>query len=433
MNKYAAIQQALEDFAAALHLEEEELPTIFDVALLDASLHLEDAAGRPAQPLREATKVLVEEPSADSMATVLRLFGALVVDLSSQLDRSPLAAEWTFARKVSDLAEHIARPRPAENQGFAELPRLLMDSEWLQGRLRGSAAAAGLDFDQTPAARGLHRAAMKRWVKRLVRYPEGKLAMVLEHLLGGVEYRARQVWVLRRSEGEEQSLPQMYVFGHVDLFPNLHSPLSENLLALEVAKLKGLSHGLQLQEMAYCFDSAEWMGQYALSFLLPPSPLDWPVHSVRDLRRLLDGRLSRWYFCPFAHWLEPIEMAATVLRIGRPLFYERVAAHALLEYSLLQGVPLARASAAAYLEIQAGLEAEFQALFDGYLLRVAHYSRLKTPEGWRDYLIALDSLHYGGEPAAQFLEFRAEFLARRGLSSPLEILYRAVESHSALN
>lgn len=433
MTKHSAIQQALEDFAKGLHLEEEELPAIFDVALLDASLSLEDAAGHAAMPLREATKVLVEEPSADSMARVLRLFGTLVVDLFRDTMREPRAAEWAFARQVADLAEHIARPRPAENPGFVELPRLLLESDWLQGRLRVAAAAANLDFEQTPAARGLQRAAMKRWMKRLTRYPEGNLAMVLEHLLGGVEYRARQVWVLRRSEGEEQSLPQMYVYGHVDLFPHLHSPLSETALALEVAKLKGLAHGLQLQDLAYCFDSAEWMGQYALSFLLPPSPLDWPVHSAGDLRRLLGGRLSRWYFCPFDHRLQPLEMAATVLRIGRPLFYERVAAHALLEYSLLQGVPLARTDAGAYLEIQAGLEVEFQTLFDGYLLRLAHYPRLKNPEGWRDYLLALDALHYGGEPGEHLAEFRGEFLRRRGLESSMEVLYRAAESHSALN
>jgi hypothetical protein len=175
------------------------------------------------------------------------------------------------------------------------------------------------------------------------------------------------------------------------------------------------------------------MGQYALSFLLPPSPSHWPVCSAADLRRLLDGRLSRWYFCPFDHRLQSLEMATTVLRLGRPLFYERVAAHALLEYSLLQGVPLARSSAREYLEIQAGLEAEFQLLFDAYLLRQMHYPLLKRPEGWRDYLSALDALHFNAARDAAFEQFRHDFLARRGLLSSVEILYRAAESHSALN
>ncbi|MCL4795659.1 MAG: hypothetical protein KJZ84_13935 [Bryobacteraceae bacterium] len=433
MTNPTAIQQALEDFASGLHLEEEELPAIFDVGLLDASLHLEDTAGQPATALREATRQLVEEPSADAMAEVLSLFARLIVRLRRDARQRPVAAEWMVARQLSDLSENIARPRPAENQGFAELPRLLMESEWLQKRLRRVCENAGLEFNQTPAARGLQRANARRWIRRLNRHPEGKLSMALEHLLGGVEYRARQVWVLRRSEGEEQSMPQMYVYGHVDLFPNFHSPLSEGSLALEVAMLKGLAHGLQLQDLAYCFDSAEWMGQYALSFLLPPSPSHWPVHATADLRRLLSGRLSRWYFCPFDNHIQPLEMATTVLRVGRPLFYERVAAHALLEYSLLQGVPLSRANAGGYLEIQAGLESEFQLLFDGYLLRLMFYPQLKKPEGWRDYLGALDALHFGGAPDARFAEFRQSFLSRRGLHSPMEILYRAAESHSALN
>lgn len=433
MSNLSVIQQALEDYAGGLHLEEEELPAIFDVALLDASLALEDAVGEAGSPLREATRTLVEDPSADAMAGVLQLFGGLIQRLRGDVVDRPLAAEWQLARLVADLAENIARPRPAENPGFAELPRLLLESEWLQRRLREEAGTAGLDFETTPVARGLQRTQARRWLKRLNRYPEGKLSMALEHLLGGVEYRARQVWVLRRSDGEERSLPQMYVYGHVDLFPQLHSPLSEGALALEVAKMKGLAHGLQLPDLAYCFDSAEWMGQYALSFLLPPSPTHWPVESVEGLRRLLDGRLSRWYFCPFDHRLRPLEMATTVLRIGRPLFYERVAAHALLEYSLLQGVPVSRASAGQYLQVEAGLEAEFMTLFEGYLLRLHHYPQLKNPEGWRNYLEQLDGLHYENRTSEDFQEFRQNYLGKRGLRSPMEILYRAAESHSALN
>jgi hypothetical protein len=433
VNSYAAIQQALEDFATGLHLEEEELPSIFDVGLLDASLHLEDSAGGAATPLREATRTLVEQPSADAMAEVLALFGELIVALAHSVADQALGAEWQVARQIADLAESIGRPRPAENPGFADLPRLLMDSEWLQRRLRDVCESAGLDMARPPASRGIDRTHARRWLKRINRYPEGKLSTALEHLLGGVEYRSRQVWVLRRSDGEECSMPQMYVFGHVDVFPQLHSPQSEGALALEVAKMNGLAHGLQLPDLAYCFDSAEWISQYALSFLLPPSPSHWPVHRRTDLRRLFDGRLSRWYFCPFDHRIEPLEMAAAVLRIGRPLFYERVAAHALLEYSLLQGVPLSRANAGEYLEIQAGLEEEFQLLFDGYLLRLLHYPRLKAPEGWRDYLVALDALHAGAAPDERFAQFRHDFLSRRGLGSSIEILYRAAESHSALN
>jgi hypothetical protein len=162
-------------------------------------------------------------------------------------------------------------------------------------------------------------------------------------------------------------------------------------------------------------------------------PSDWAVRDVDALKRLLWSRLSRWYFCAFDHKLEPLEMGAAVLRIGRPLFYERVASHALLEYSLLQGIAIARQAAPFYLHAMAALEQEFTLLFDGYLLRILYYPRLKTPQGWCDYLSALQELHYGAGPSEELDAFRHVFLARRGLRSTMEILYRTIESHSAVN
>jgi hypothetical protein len=126
-------------------------------------------------------------------------------------------------------------------------------------------------------------------------------------------------------------------------------------------------------------------------------------------------------------------MTSGVLRIGRPLFYERIAAHALLEYSLLQGVAFSRQAAPFYVDALAVLEREFQTLFDGYLLRLLYYPRLKAPQGWCGYLSALHALHYGKQAPEELEAFRHVFLARRGLRTTLEILYRTVESHSALN
>ena len=441
MSPLQTIHDALGEFAAGLHLEEEDLPTVFDTSLLEASILMEEAVAREfsvslakrAVALRLASKVLIEDPSPDTMALVLNEVAALVAELKREVCVRPGAAEWSLARQFADFSEHIGSPGPAENPGFTELPRMLERSVWLQKRLLTKARSAGLDLADTPAARGIHQAAAKRWLKRAGGRTVGRFCGMLDELQGAIEYRARQVWFLRRSATEEHSLPQMYIFSHADLFPDFHSPLSESALALEVAKLKGLCLGLQLPEMALCFDVSEWIAQYALSFLLPPAPCEWPVRSSTQLTRLLQGRLSRWYFCAFDHKLEPLEMAATVLRIGRPLFYERVAAHALLEYSLLQGVSFTRHAASSWIDIERGLEEEFQCLFDGYLLRLLHYPRLRNPEGWCGYLEALDALHFGGSPGSEFLEFRQSFLSRRGLGSTMEILYRTTESHSSVN
>jgi len=435
------IRDALNEFAGGLHLEEEDLPGIFDSGLLDTALHLEATVSnasslslaRHGASVRLATKILVDEPSPDAMALVLNEFNGLIVDLASQISTRSAACEWRFARQYADIAEHLSGPKPAENQGFRDLPRMLAGSPWLRTEFEQLATASSVSLSRTPLARGFSKSAAKRWVNRANRKGEGQLCSALEHLQNSVEYRQRQVWFLRRADGEERSVPFMYVLAHGEIFPDFHRPLNESRLSLEVAKLKGLALGLQLPEFAICFESAEWLANYAFSYLLPPSPVDWAIRQASQLSSVLQSRLSRWYYCAFEHRLEPLEMAATVLRVGRPLFYERVAAHALLEYSLLQGIAFSRASAPFYVDALAVLEREFQTLFDGYLLRLMYYPRLKGPQGWCDYLDALHALHYRGTVPEGLDAFRCAFLARRGLSSNLEILYRTVESHSALN
>jgi len=434
------VHQALTEFGSGLRLGEEELPSLFDAGLLDTSVLLEESLSREfsasmaqrALALRLATKVLVEDPSPDSMALVLHEFGTLLGDVELEMLERPSAAEWNLARKYSALTENLGSPAPAENQGFAELPRLLAGSVWLTGRFGELIETSGLDPTRMPTARGLLKGAGKRWFKRVSARPSGQLCMRLDHLRIDVENRARQVWLLRRLGEDEYGPSPIYIFAHIELFPGIHSRINDTALALECARLQGLAHGLQLPDLALCFETADWISHYALSFLLPPSPGEWPVRGARGLRRLLDGRLSRWYSLPFDHHIDVLEMAAAVLRIGRPLFYERVAAHALLEYSLLQGVAFSRASAPSWIDIQTGLEREFSTLLDGYLLRVFYYPQLKKPEGWCAYLADLNALHFEGRFSDNFQDYRARFLARRGLASAVEILYRTTESHGLL-
>ncbi|MBA3975742.1 MAG: hypothetical protein C0504_16170 [Candidatus Solibacter sp.] len=437
MAELETVQEALTEFGAGLRLDEDELPSLFDAGLLDTSLLLEEALTREfsaalaqrALALRLATKVLIEDPSPDSMALVLHEFGALLGDVESEMLDRPSAAEWRMAKQYSALTANFASPAPAENQGFSELPKMLGNSAWLTGRFKEMSAAGGLEWGGLPPSKGLSRNVGKRWFRRVAGRASGRLCTRLQRLKNGVENRSRQVWLLRRLGEDEYGPSPIYVFAHVELFPGIHSRVNETSLALECARLRGLATGLQLPDLALCFESADWIAHYALSFLLPPSPGEWPVRGARGLRRLLDGRLSRWYFGAFDHRMEPVEMAAAVLRIGRPLFYERVAAHALLEYSLLQGVAFSRSAAPSWMDIQSGLEREFSTLLDGYLLRVFYYPQLKKPDGWCAYLADLHALHFESGFSDGFLDYRARFLQRRGLASAMEILYRTTESH----
>lgn len=435
------LANSLSELTVGLRLEEEELPPIFDAGLLETVERIEALVGaafpqtlaRHAASLREATAQLVGEPAPHSMARMLAILEQVVSGLTRAIWNRPAAVEWRLASHCAEIAANLSSPGPAENQGFRDLPRMLAASPWIANQVAALAAAAGLNARRIPASRGFTMAGSRRWLGRVNGRPEGHLSAQLDRIQHGLENRLRQVWLLRRAPEDEATVTQLYASAHADLFPDFNSALTPGRLELEIAKLKGLALGLQLPEIDLCFESADWLANYALLHLLPPAPSDWPIRQSSCLEHLFHGRLSRWYNCLFHHRLEPLEMAATVLRLGRPLFYERITAHALLEYSLLQGIAFEPARAPFYLDAISLLEREFQVLFDGYLLRLFYYPRLKDPQAWCDYLAALYELHFGQRPLAELTGFRQDFLTRRGLRSPLEILYRTVRSHSAVN
>ncbi|HWQ08590.1 MAG TPA: hypothetical protein VN436_05780, partial [Holophaga sp.] len=159
MEQFDEIKDTLNEFASGLHLEEEELPGIFDAGLLETSQQLEERISvafsvdlaKQSLGLRLATKLLVDDPSPEPMALVLSEFSALVVDMIRESRRRREGAEWHLSRQYGELAEHLSdAPKPAENQGFKELPRMLVESPWLRKEFEVLAQAADLNLGRTP-------------------------------------------------------------------------------------------------------------------------------------------------------------------------------------------------------------------------------------------------------------------------------------------
>jgi len=122
------IRDTLNEFASALHLEEDDLPSVFDAELMDHAQRLEEAVSsefsmslaKRSVALRLATKLLIEEPSPDAMSMLLVEFQDMIVEMSRELRPHPQATEWHMARQFSEISEHLSGPKPAENQGFVD-------------------------------------------------------------------------------------------------------------------------------------------------------------------------------------------------------------------------------------------------------------------------------------------------------------------------
>jgi len=401
---------------------EEALPREFSTAVAKSSV-----------ALRLSVKALLEEPSPDSMARVLCQFSQLVEAMLRELEARPEVRAWRLAAQCATIAERLSGPSPVENPAFRQLPQMLMRTPWVRDEIESKAATAGISALSEPIAKGFRKTVCAQWLRTASRPESAQLYELLDDVPNDLEFRVRQVWLMRKAVHEEPSFAQVYAWSHGDLYPTLRSPFPPERLGQEVARLCEICSALKVEELAQQLEGVEWLAQYALNFLMPPSPEEWAIRRRDDVSRLLTGRLSRWHFRPFMQRLEPLDMVGAIISAGRPLLYERPAAHALLEHSLLQSAAFSTQTASVSLDILKSVEHEFEVLFDGFLLRLMHQQRLGSPQGWCDYLGGMHTLHYQAAQPPGLEAFRKEYLDQRGIRSLSEILLRSSTEGLALN
>jgi hypothetical protein len=147
------------------------------------------------------------------------------------------------------------------------------------------------------------------------------------------------------------------------------------------------------------------------------------VSSLADLRELFAGQLSSWYLHAFRHRIAPLEMVGVVLHAGRPQYYERYLAHLMLQRALLEPL-MDRSPSPDALHWTAAFDGQIEAAIDGHLLRAHAAPRLKTQQGWIDYLEDLVELHFAHRVPTRLAGPREAFLRRLGVSGAAELLYR---------
>jgi hypothetical protein len=141
--------------------------------------------------------------------------------------------------------------------------------------------------------------------------------------------------------------------------------------------------------------------------------------------------LSSWYLHPFRHRIAPVEMMGVVLNAARPQYYERYLAHLLLQRVLLEAV-MDRFPAPDALHWCAAFDGQIETALDGHLLRAISAPRLKTQQGWMDYLDDLAELHFARRIPQRLSGARARFFRQHGATNAAELLWRR-GSHGAPN
>jgi hypothetical protein len=349
-------------------------------------------------------------------------FEVFLEDLHVTLQHFPTVRARTAAAQLRAVDRAISRffEEKAESEA-GDFARVLARSPWAEKMV----AEIGPDLREMPAgAPSITEsfstfAAAAAWLEWLDQNDAARLAGLVRQLRFASEGRARAAWMA--AVPGQPSIPDLYLRAWTGLFPCLRIEAGTPWLLRVLSAGVEVCSRARIKGMAQYAGDPEFLMSYGLRWLLPPDPGRWVVKSLDDFQRVLGGQISRWYFRPFRNTLNPAELVAGVLKAGRPLFYERVAAHALLQYGIVQSLPPSEEIKVFYVDLLAALQDNFELLLDGYVLREIFKTRLKTPRNWQKYLDALIALHFpqAGQPDC---EWRKKFLAERGITCGREIL-----------
>lgn len=428
------VLKAVSELVACLHLDEEGpfAPTRESLEPAAAALRAVIAPESALDPL----SVAVHEAAAaldDSDAALFRFVMALE-DFAAGLERAtvqlPAARAWWLSSRLSLLTEGAQKFRERSPDArwdemeslLWEIPCVALSAHQLR---RNLAEIGGPVEGATPAL-------LAEGAAPVLQEQEGALlAELLDRLLSALEARAREMWMRTCPDAASETPLDLFAYGWACLLPNRPAGLSGGWMLDAVRGCARDAALCELPEVSEYLDPPERIAFYALSYLLPPCPSPWVVHTAGDLERLFDAQMSRWYFGRFRNKTSPLDLIAAVLRAGRPLYYERPLAHVLVEHRVLSSWLRPDDVSGEYFAFTDCLERNFSLMLDGYLLRQLAVPRLKTPAGWKWYLELLVDLHAGRVPA-EVLASRQRFLAARGGRSPLRMLAALGESHERI-
>jgi hypothetical protein len=174
--------------------------------------------------------------------------------------------------------------------------------------------------------------------------------------------------------------------------------------ALDLAKVEeaaamasAVAKSMGLDEVVDYLRDPDRVAFYGMMNILPATPTQWSLENVEAAEHHLHYGLARWYGVPLKASPVPVDVITGVLRARRPYYYHRMLAHALMQTVCVQRVLPPGIAADA---IVGKLAAFCDLMLDGYRLRCQYLPRLKTTQGWVEYLNALVGLHFPDGQAA---------------------------------
>jgi hypothetical protein len=321
----------------------------------------------------------------------------LMARIQTAAESSQAGRVWAAAQNLAELLLVVGKfldkaPEPHWSQ---ELPPTLCGLDAVRSEFNNLVSLLGWppppdQFGLDEIAQALHHA------DQLIDPAPG--APLCQYLAGARRDLVREThiaWIESHDWDESPSPSQVYAWYWNETQGG--AALDGAQVEQSAATASALATSMGLDEVVDYLRAPDRVAFYGMMNILPATPIRWSLENDEDADSHLHYGLARWYRVPLKPSLEPIDVITGVLRTRRPYYYHRMLAHALVQTICVQRVLGGGVVADAILE---KLAAFCDLMLDGYRLRCQYLPRLKTIQGWAEYLNALVTLHFPDGQAA---------------------------------
>jgi hypothetical protein len=314
----------------------------------------------------------------------------LIARIQAAATASQAGRVWAAAQNLAELLLVVGKflDRAPEPLWLEEFPPALCGLEAVRLEFSNFVSALGWP---TPDQFGLKEIdqALRHAGQLIDPAPEAPLCQYLASASRDLVRPTHIAWIESHDWDESPSPAQVYGWYWNETLGG--AALDGATVAGAAAMASAVAKSLGLDEVVDYLRDPDKVAYYGMMNILPATPLGWSLENADAAGRHLHYGLARWYHRPLEASLVPIDVITGVLRTRRPDYYHRMLAHALVQTVCCQRALPPGLAADAIVE---KLAAFCDLMFDGHRLRSQYLPRLKTTQGWMEYLNALVALHF---------------------------------------